>query len=649
MLDRLLAPPAITIVGASPNGHITNHLLRNLENRSCRFGGRINLVNPAYRRLFDRECIGSVAEVSGDPGLVYLQVRPEACLPALEAMPQKPHGVILFPDGSGGPGGYEEGVARWGDENGVAILGPQSNGLIGTAGRVNGLLIPIVEDLSDGPVAILAQSGGVLGGIVKYLAQRGIGIHAALEYGTACQLSAEALGTALLARPEVRILALYADGLGSIGEFAAMLQAARAADKPVVAMLAGVSEAGGRAAGSHSGMAAAPRRILEGIAAQYGAILARTLDELAWSVEALDAVGYERPRGRQVAVFSDSGGGGIVIADALAVQGVELVAPNPFDFGSASMGRIQEHAETMGEAATNPEFGVFAFASTIGMATRELSVHVRQLDDFNRTAQEMGKVSFVASPLPFTDLDEAAPFGPRALLGRGSTESAVKLKALSTWARDAAPARAAAPGVANPAAAGADHGSVLSGEVATEHLSTLPLRWPEQVSVRSAAELASVPHPPFPLVVKTEAGLAHRARGGGVLTGIESEQDLRNAATYLLEHFQGPVSISEQVAHDDEYFLGAHRDGSLLVMLFGRGGDEAERADLRLVPLTHAEAESLTRAHAPAHTEELVGLIMAFQSWLLERPWVESVDLNPIVPHDGLTALDAKIHGTPPA
>ncbi len=666
LLERLLLPPAITIVGASPNGHITSHLLHNLENRSCRFGGRVHLVNPAYARLFDRPCLRSPAEIEGEPGLVYLLVRPEACLPSLEALGERAHGVILFPDASHEPGGYEEAVSAWGRAHDVGVLGPQSNGLVSLPGRVHGLLIPVAERLAAGEVAILAQSGGVLGGLVKSLAQRRVGLHAALEYGTGCMLGLEELAMALLRRPEVRLLALYADGLASVDGFARVLETAERAGKAVVAMIAGLSDGARRAVASHSGMAVTPRRVLRGLASQHGALLVDTLDELVWSIEALHGVGYERPPGSEVAVFSDSGGGAIALADALASQGLGLVEPegeardrigarfgtalNPFDFGSASMGHVREQAEDVRAVASEPRYGVFAFASTIGLATAEQSVHVAQIDEFTATVEGLGRFPLIASPVPLAADDPDPLQGRRALLGLGSLESAAKIRALACWARGGA--ASSAPPVPRPrrapAAPGRASASVISGRPAQGLLRDLPVAWPSQTWLSTLADLDASPRIPFPVVVKTEAGLAHRARLGGVLPGIDSERDLRNAVRYLLDRFGGPISIAQLVPHDEEYFLGAYREAAMTLILLGAGGAQAEDADVRLAPLRPEQARAFAERHAPDRWKEVTELLLAFQDWLQGAPWVEAVDLNPVVPGAvGLVVLDAKIHGVP--
>jgi len=664
MLRRLLRPGAITIVGASPNGHVTEHLVRNLRHRSCKFGGPIHLVNPGYRKLFDLACHADTASLPGPPGLVYLLVPGAACMPALRSLRERPDGVVLFPDASAGGGGYEVEVGAWGWKHGVPVIGPQSNGLVSVEGKVNGLLIPIIDRLQPGGVAILAQSGGVLGGVVKFFAQRGIGIHSAIEYGTACMLAPWMLGGLLLNEPGVRAVAVYADGVDSLRDFGAFLEAARQAGKPVVAMVAGASQAARHAIGSHSGMAATPRRILEGLAAQHGAVLAQDLDELAWSVEVIVHAGFRPPPGSRVALFSDSGGGGIATAEAVEALGVALDPPegstrasvearfgaalNPFDFGSASMGMAREQAADIAAVAGDTGFGTFAFASTIGLAVRERSVHVKQLDDFASTVESLRRVPFIVSPLPFRDEDDT--IGSRALYGNGSKESAVKLRALSTIA-GGTPATRQAPGgsrradrqepLRHPAV---ESGLVVTGAAAQAMLGELELLWPRQVAVSAVDELDALSLA-YPVVVKTEAGVAHRAKTGGVLLGVERPSDLRNAVGYLLGRFGGAVSISELIEHEVEYFLGAQRVGDDFFVLLGSGGEAAESAGVRLAPMRLEHIGAFAEERTPDDAARVGKLIAEFQVWLAQATGVNAVDLNPIVPvRGGLMALDAKIH-----
>jgi acyl-CoA synthetase (NDP forming) len=667
-IDGLLAPRAMTIVGASPNGYLTEHLLRNVANHTCRFRGDVNLVNPGYRRLFGRVCVPSVAQLTGEIGVLYLLVSLKDCMAVLDALPSRPQGVVVFAEASppGAPVRYEDDIAAWGREHGVPALGPQSNGLLATTTNCLGFVVPIVEDIAAGNVALLAQSGGILGGMVKYFGQHHVGMYAALEYGTGCMLSMETLGRWLLERDQVRVVAVYADGVGSVSEFAAMLRRADELGKTVVFMIGGSSDAGRRAAASHSGMATTPRAVLRGLARQFHAVAVDTLDEVVWSVEALTAVGYRRHPGRGVALFSDSGGGTVVMADALAAAGITLAEPlpgtkerlgitpgtsaNPMDFGSASMGQNAAINDATATLAVDEQYGICAYASILGIPRHEQSVHLGQLADFAATVTAAGKLAFIASTLPFrpngTLIDDA-------VVGLGSVESAAKLRALGVLGDPTAHRPAERP----PAEATEDAVPTLppvTGADAVAELAELPLTWPVTLICAAATDVTDTLAVPFPVVAKSEAGLPHRAKVGGVLHGIADARVLRSAVAYLVDRFGGPVSVSETVPHDEAYFVGAYRDGDVLALLFGPGGSAAEQhAEVRVAPATTEALREAAEPHAGAHAEQLALVLLALQEWMLARPDVESVDLNPLVVRSSdedacLVALDAKIQRSAP-
>ena len=665
LLASLLEARAVTVVGASPNGYLTEHLLRNLRNPSCRFGGTVHFVNPGYRRLFGFPCVPSVADVEGEIGVLYLLVGLGDSMAVLGALPSLPTAVVLFAEGThaGGETRPEERIAEWGEANGVPVLGPQSNGLAVTAAGLLGLVVPVVEDLRPGAVALLSQSGGILGGMVKNLSQRGVGIHSALETGTSCMLSMERLALALLRRDEVRLVAMYADSIGSLTDFAETLAYAEEAEKSVVFMIGGSSDAGGRAAASHSGMAATPRAVLAGLAAQYGALQVPTLDELVWSVEAIDAVGHRRFDGGRLALFSDSGGANVAMADAMALAGVSLGEPddaikralgvpegelvNPIDFGSRSMGQAESVNKVIAAVADDEHLGLFAFASILGLPRDEQSTHLGQIIDFADEIERKGKIAVVASLFPFLPTAQRAG---SAVIGLGSIESAAKIRALASLARPDGPRPPAPPARTAAAVPTGDAPVAVTGADAEAALAELPLAWPRSVTVASADALAAAELPPFPLVVKSEAGLLHRAKAGGVLLGIEDDRVLASGVRFLAERFRGPVSISETVPHEAALFVGAFRTAGLLTILFGPGGGGAEEtAAVRVAPLDERHLARLTREHAGEEGEAFARLLAAVQDWMAAHPDVESLDLNPVVPSEGrLVALDAKIqYGTP--
>jgi acyl-CoA synthetase (NDP forming) len=496
--------------------------------------------------------------------------------------------------------------------------------------------------------------------MVKYLGQHGIGIHSALEFGTGAMLSMERLGLALVERDDVAAVAMYADGVGSLPDFAVMLARAEELGKSVVFMIGGASQAGSRAAASHSGMAATPRNVLGGLAEQHRAVMAATLDEVVWSIEAMAAVSFRRFDGADLALFSDSGGADIAMADAISAVGVEIVEPgsdtkrdlglaedsvvNPVDFGSQSMGKTDDVNQVIATVAADEAYGIAVFASILGLPRAEQSTHLGQIADFAVEVARLGKVPFVASLFPFlatsTTIDDA-------VIGMGSIESAVKLRALATLGRSAAPRESVNPNETASLASLED--PPVTGDEAAARLAALPLAWPRSATVQGVGDLTDAALPPYPVVVKTEARLAHRANAGGVLLGIDDFDSLRNAVEFMARRFGGPVSVTEMVAHRAAYFVGAFRQGDLVTILFGPGGAGAERAaKLRVSPISDAQWRAAAVPIAGPDADACIRLLRALEVWMAEHPEVESVDLNPVVVDGGtVTALDAKIQRLP--
>ena len=248
-------------------------------------------------------------------------------------------------------------------------------------------------------------------------------------------LTAPALGLALLEPPPVRALALHADGVSSLPELARLLERGQALGKPVAADRRQL-DVGQRAAALHSGAAATPRRR----ATRDGP----TSTARSWSAVSTSSPGRSRlwrrssssaATGPRVAIFSDSGGSGIVLADVVEALGVPVLEPGPRRAGEAGRA-LRRHAQPLRlrerrhgapdravrrrpDGRLDPRYGIFAFATPLGLAVAEHSVHVEQLDEFSTTVSALGRVPVIAGLVP--------------LPGRPTARRAAMLS--SPWAR----------------------------------------------------------------------------------------------------------------------------------------------------------------------------------------------------------------------
>lgn len=675
---RAVLPSAITIVGATDSSPPTSQLLQNLRKPDATFPGPVYLVNRRHCRILGEETLESVEAIDGCPGLVYMMIPGEASVDALSRCARLPEGVVLYADASHAGGiGYEGDIREWAEESGVAVFGPQSNGILSSSAGLVGLLLPIEEELLPGDVSLLAQSGGILGTLVKGLLERRVGLDVAVEYGTGAVCGYEDLALAFLGRKETRALVLHVEAVSSLKSIERICRTAAETHKPLLVLAAGTSDLGSLAAQSHSGAVATPERLVADIIVQSGGIYVETLDDLIWGVMALKAIDYVAPTSTGVLVVSSSGGGAVLFADALQRAGIWMPSPtrevedhfresgrkvlNPFDFGGGNIGNLAKVRDDLVTLASDSPFGICALISTLGVPKAGSSVHIEHIRSFVATINELGKTAVVMVPGPLriwdlSGVDGLEPF----VLGAGTAESASMLKVLSAYATSRL--RTASCGVDEGkwTAQGIEGGTleeaseyrrVLSGSSAQRLLTALPVIWPRGMASDTSEDIVAAARelqPPY--VLKTESGLAHRAVSGGVLTNVQTPAGLTYAASFLLEHFGGEVSLHESITYDREYFVGMQRTaGREIVLVFGLGGDAAERTShVILVPATVTECERLVAATVDVDVDirELTEVLMALQTICIEQPGMLAVDMNPLVrASDGrLFVLDAKVH-----
>jgi acyl-CoA synthetase (NDP forming) len=612
-LHRLLRPRGVAVIGASadptkttgrPVGYLQRH----------GFDGAIWPVNPRVAEIGGLPCFPDVASLPGAPDVAIVLVGPERAEAAVRDLAARGCGAAIVLAGgyaeSGGEGGARQSALRAAAGT-MRLLGPNTIGLVNLADRIvlsaSGALE--VEDLAAGSISLVSQSGGILGAVLSRGAAQGIGFARLVSTGNEADLDVADFLDLLAEDAATRIIAIYVEGLRRPDAFRAAALKAAAAGKPVVAYKVGRSEAGARAAISHTGALAGADRLYDALFRQLGIIRAERFSDLL-DVPAALASG-RRPCGRRVAVLTSTGGASALLADNLGLAGFDLPPPD-----AATAARI---AALTGEAAVaNPLDLTLA-----GLKPEVLGGSIAALlesESYDALAVVVGS-SALAQPRLAADAIAAgqaasakpvlaylSPHAPAigAALQRQGIPAASAPEAIATMLAALAAPRVAAP--ATPAAAGVDI-ALPTGPLDEAESKALfarfgipPVR--EQACATPAEAAEAARGIGGRLVLKAlSRHLAHKSDVGGVRLGLAAEE-IEAAGSEMLARVTAATGrapdgllVQEQLAGGVEMILGLTRDPLLgTALLLGMGGVAAEvfgDTALRLLPLSRDDAEAM--------------------------------------------------------
>jgi acetyltransferase len=345
-LDFLFNPRSIAIIGASETpGKAAERRTRSLIEGG--YEGRIFPVNPRRRSIFSIRAYPSVLDIEVELDLCVVIVPPQFVLEAVEQSVQRgAKGVIIITAGLGetGPEGKrtEARILDAASRTGARIIGPNCSGIFSASSSLNLLGIP---GLRRGPYAVVAQSGNVIDSLSQYARIRDGGFSRIISIGNAIGVKLSEYLDYLSNDPDTEVILLY---LEAIGGGRAFLEAASAATtrKPIIAIKAGGTRAGARAAMSHTGSLAANDAVVDACFRQAGILRVHNVDELLDMAEALRCP--YRPAGPKVAILSEGGGDNAIAADNAERHGLEVPV-----LGQQTQGLIRPHL-LKGMPASNP-------------------------------------------------------------------------------------------------------------------------------------------------------------------------------------------------------------------------------------------------------------------------------------------------------
>ena len=655
----LLHPRSVAVVGASPrHGRIVEQLVRS--------GLPAWGVHPTRTEVLGLRCFPCVADLPERPELVALLVGHERVEEAFEEALEAGVRAFFLPGlgneaGAAGPEVATR-IAEKAKAVSAVLLGPNCMG-VAAPGETSFWIGTVPDTFRPGRVSVVSQSGSI--------AEALLGIGPRVGFRSVVSSGGEVVSDA------ADYLGFFAGdvGTGAIGlfletvrrpaEFAAALARCAEAEKPVVCLKVGRSQAAARAALAHTGAVVGSDRAFSALLRRHGAV---EVDDFTALVETLELLGRRRrPRGLRVAAISESGGEGALLADQGDAAGVPF-EPLPDEIASELTARFPNY-----RAPGNPldawaiEEAELVFPGSIEILVRSgaFDIVVAQADQSQfRGAEEHEWCFMIVKALAeatagteiFPAVTTVSAVDPRPEVAEYALAHDV---ALLRGPRDALRALAAAAGLrpasaTPPPAEAVDLSDLLGQGALAEFESALVLeRYGVSVAPRrrasspgeaadAAAELG------FPVVVKVD-GPAHKAAQNGVVLGVGDPDGVRAAA----ERLGGRVLVARQAGGDAEAFCGMTRDPDygpvLAVGLGGRAVESLSLAAVSLAPLGEEEARQLVADApgldpGPAALEALAATLVALGRLAVDHPRIAAIDVNPLIlSADGAVAVDALV------
>lgn len=695
-------PNAVAIVGASRKvGSIGYRILD--EVLRADFRGHVYPVNPNADTINSLRAYPSVRDLPEQVDLAIIAVPRDQVLGAVDDCAARGvRALVVITAGFAETNQEGRDLQRRLLEkvrgHGMRMIGPNCMGLLNTdpAVRLNGSFSRVFP--RSGGLAMSSQSGALGLAVLDMAHGRRQGLSMFVSVGNKADVSGNDLLQYWESDAETKVILLYLESFGNPRRFARIARRV-GRNKPIVAVKAGRSSSGRRAAGSHTAALAASDAATDALFHQAGVIRAETLDELFQIGAALES--QPLPAGRRVGIITNAGGPGILCADACEAGGLtvpELGAEtqnalrqflpaaagisNPVDM-VASAGP-NSYTQTIEAVLASPEIDAL-IVIFIPLERDGSPATLSAICEGVRRARAAGSATkpVLACIMSSDAGKEPLSLETETLPVYAFPETAAKVLSrcaeYSKW-------KSERPGVI-PNLTGLD--VPAAKKIIREHLLQTGSGWLSAAETPALLDAFGIPHAAslfaetaekaascaerigFPVALKLASKtILHKTEVGGVVLNLNSSDDVKRAFQDLnnrlvagghLDAMDG-VLVQKMVSGGVELMVGVTTDpvfGPLIA--FGLGGIHVEilgDVRFRITPLTDQDAQSMIRSirgyrlltgyrgHAPADLQALENILQRVSRMVEEIPEITEMDFNPLValpPGQGCRVLDVRI------
>jgi len=688
-MKQLFSPTSIAIVGASrKNTKVGSVVLKN--HLDSGYKGKLYPINPQAKKIMGLKCYPSVSSIGKNVDCAIIAVPSRFVLDVVEdcGKAKVPYLVILSSGfGESGKGGkrHEADLKKLLKKYKIRVVGPNCLGVVNPYSGLNTSFVSKIP--LQGSIGFVSQSGAMCSAILDWSFQEGFGFSKFVSIGNKVDLTEADFLRYLADDAQTKVILLYIEGLRDGKSF---MQAACYASrkKPVLVLKAGRTQAGAKAAMSHTGSLTGSDEVYSAAFAQSGVLRVNTTQELFDIGLAFSTL--RAPKKHTVAIVTNSGGPGILASDSVADADFRLAK-----ISSLTQNKLKKFLPP--QASTHNPIDVVGDADA-DRYSRALNVVVADKDVGSVLAlmcpQQMvdmaavGKSIIAASrragiPIVGCFMGGKSMDKGRAVLQKGGIphfehpeEAMMVLEKIGHYYHEMKKQRVVTKSVVVKAnhkraatilsRAQATHVTVLEESEGMDLLScykiptvTHQLAKTSQDAVRLSKKMG------FPVVLKIASeDIAHKTDAGGVVVGVTSADDVKKAYLQIMKAVKKKkprakllgVTV-ESLAQGKEVIVGITRDPQFgPVLTFGLGGVYVEvlkDVSRRVLPVSRkgvldmiSEIKSYplltgVRGEKGVNLDKLADVLLKLGQLVLDHDSITAIEINPLVVSSrGVVAVD---------
>ena len=690
MLDSLFRPKSAAVIGASTKEFsIGNRVIRNLIEFG--FKGPIYPINPKADEVRGVKAYKSILDAPDNIDVVHMVIPAKFVPQAVEDCGKKGVKNIIINSGGFseiGPEGeaYEKEFMAKANHYGIRVLGPNCQGIINTDPDVRAYCNFTFTKPDIGHISIVALSGGVAEVIHQGFSAMGVGTRIYASNGNACDITIPEIIEYLGNDDGTRVIVTYVEGLRDPSTF---MKVARevAAKKPILAMKAGRTSEGAKAAASHTGGLAKEDLATDLIFKKAGVLTFMDEGELIQAAAAFAT--QPIPKGNRVGLITNTGGPAVIATDILVGAGLDIPplsdktesvlkeslfpeasVNNPVDvLATGNAAHYRACMDAM-NADDNYDALYINFVTPFFVDTDSIA---KEIAAVNQQAIKPMVCNLMTDKAQWTETvkilkDGGVPsFSLPGEAARAMTAltrySAIRSRDIGLPDTFEDVDKARAQGIIDKASAAGNE--FLPAEDVYQILEAYKIPtagWRMAASGEEAAAAAG--EIGFPVVIKADAAaIVHKSDMGGVAVNLTDSDAVQAAVKDMQERFNAPdltFFVQQYVAGGMEVILGAKAEPGLgHLIMFGMGGIYVEVLKdvvFNLTPVTSFEAQEMldsirlapllkgVRGQKGVLVSGIVELIQRLSQLVSDLPAIQELDLNPTLAfEDKVVVVDARI------